>query len=125
MICGFVTLSGQAHPVPAKSAPQEWPAVPQAQGLGPTTSAVNRRRTVTYLPTATEAIVVDKHKVAEGTAQQSLIGKKPPQFREAGSPSSIRRHVADPQYPWSSGETQSPVHSGHITGTSKRTWEIH
>jgi hypothetical protein len=46
---------------------------------------------------------VDKHKVAEGTIEQSLIGKKPPQFREAGSPSSIRRHVADHQYPWSSG----------------------
>jgi hypothetical protein len=40
---------------------------------------------------------------------QSLIGKKPPQFREAASPisgadcSQIRRHVADHQYPWSSG----------------------
>lgn len=47
-------------------------------------------RTVTYPPTATEAIVVDKHKLVapppEGTLDQSLIGKKPPQFREAASP---------------------------------------
>jgi hypothetical protein len=46
-------------------------------------------RTVTYLPTAIEAIVVNKHKVVappEGTLHQSLIGRKPPQFREAASP---------------------------------------
>jgi hypothetical protein len=46
-------------------------------------------RTVTYLPTATEAIVMGKHKVVappEGTLHQSLIGRKPPQLREVASP---------------------------------------
>jgi hypothetical protein len=46
--------------------------------------------TVTYLPTTTEPIFADKHSVAappEGTINQSLIGKKPPQFGEDASPS--------------------------------------
>ena len=110
MICGFVTPSSWMVSVAHKTIASKWPRCPSGLRPRATTSAVNRMRTATHLPTATEAIVVDKHKVvAPPLPHQSLIGKKPPQFREAASPISgagrrkIRRDVADHQYPWSSG----------------------
>src|SRR5258708_6693574 len=131
MICGFVTPSSRMHPshkILPQSSPLSLRLRPRA-----TTSAVNRTRTVTYIPTATEAIVVDKHKVVaprryhlpEPDRQEacSIPGSSVPELKCGRS--KIRWHVADHQYPWSSGGLSRRFTLVIITGTSKRTWGLH
>ncbi|KAI0283271.1 hypothetical protein BGY98DRAFT_717163 [Russula aff. rugulosa BPL654] len=110
MICGFVTPSSWMHPSHTKNNCLK--VAPLSLRAQATTSAVNRMRTVTYLPTAIEAIVVNKHKVVapprrhpppEPDRQEapSIPGSSVPDFKCGRR--KIRRHVADHQYPWSSG----------------------